>query len=174
MKDIGLLSVQLGNCTDGFATNKNIFSSKTTDNPLQTRHYHRATHLERFFDRTIHPLWKTRMQVRGYPRPWSEILSIGQLSRSQTRTRICSAEIPRSSQGFSRQLPDGQTDLRGDLLYQSRTAATEREVVKNAHGYPAGLFYVDRDHGFCNLGSEYASGVVARSIGGNRHLGEER
>lgn len=174
MKDIELSSVQLGNCTDELATNKNIFSSKTTYNPLQTRHHHRATHPKRLFDRAIHPLWKTRMQVRRYFRPWSEILSVGQLPRSQTRTRICSTEIPRSRQGFSRQLSDGQTDLRRDLLYQSRTAATEREVVKNAHGYPAGLFYVDGDHGFCNLGSEYASGVAARSIGSNRHLGGER
>ena len=174
MNDIGLLSVQLGNCTDGIETSKNILSSKATHDPLQTHYHHRTTHHERLLDRTVHPLWKTRMQVRRYSRPRSEILFVGQLPRSQARTGIYSAKKPRSRQGFSGQLSNSQTDLRGDLQYQSRTAASERNVVKNEHGYTAGPFYVDRDHGFSNLGSEYAPEVAARSIGRSRHLGGER
>jgi hypothetical protein len=174
MRAIGVISVQLGNCTDGLSTKNNRVPSKTSHAPLQTHHHHWPTHLERLTDRTLHPLRQTWMQVRRYSRPWSKILSVGQLSWPQTRTGVCASKIPRSSRSFSPQLSDGQADLRRDLEYQSRTAASERHAVKNAHGYPAGLFYVDRDHGFCNLRSKYASGVVGRNIGRNRHMGGKR
>ena len=174
MSAIGVISVQLGNCTDGLAAKDNRVTSKTTHDPLQTHQHHWPSHLERLTDRTVYPLWQTWMQVRRYSRPWSQILSVGQLPWPQTRTGVCPSKIPRSSRSFSRQLSDGQADLRRDLEYQSRTTATERHVVKNTHGYPAGLFYVDRDHGFCNLRSEYASGVVGRNIGRNRHMGGKR
>ena len=174
MSAIGVESVQLGNCTDGSTANENIFPSKTTHDPLQTHHHHWSTHLERLTDRTLHPLRQTWVQVRRYSRPWSKILSVGQLSRPQTRTGVCTSKIPRSSRSFSAQLSDGQADLRRDLEHQSRTAASERQVIIDAHGYPAGLFYVDRDHGFCSLRSEYASGVVGRNIGRNRHMGGKR
>ena len=174
MSVIGVVSVQLGNCTDGFTTNQNIFPSKTPHSPLQTHPHHRSAHLERLTDRTLHPLWQTWMQVRTYPRPWSQILSVGQLSGPQTRTRICASEVSASSRRFPHQLSDGQADLRRDLEYQSRTAATERQVVKNAHGYPTGLLYVVGNHCLCNLRSEYASGAVGRFIDSNRHMGGNR
>ena len=174
MSVIGVISVQLGNCTDGYDPKDNRGPSKTTHDPLQTHHQYWPRHLERLTDRTLHPLWQTWMQVRRYSRPWSKILSVGQLSRPQTRTGVCASKIPRSSRSFSAQLSDSQADLRRDLEYQSRTASSERQVVRNTYGYPAGLFYVDRDHGFCNLRSEYASGVVGRNIRRNRHMGGER
>ena len=174
MSAIGVISVQLGNCTDGFDAKNNRVPSKTSHDPLQAHHHHWPAHLERLTDRALHPLRQTWMQVRRYSRPWSKILSVGQLSRPQTRTGVCASKIPRSSRSFSAQLSDGQADLRRDLKYQSRTAATERQVLKNAHGYPAGLFYVDRNHSFCNPRSEYASGVVGRNIGRNRHMGGKR
>ena len=170
----GVISVQLDNCTDRFTTNENIFPSKTTHDPFQTHHYLWSALLAGLAHRTLHPLWQTWMQVRRYPRPWSQILSVGQLSQPQTRTRICATEIPPASRGFTHQLSDGQTDPGRDLEYQSRTAATERNVVKNAHGYSAELLYVVRNHGFCNPGSEYASGVVGRTIGRNRYMGGKR
>lgn len=174
MRAIGVISVQLGNCTDGFDSENNRVPSKTSHDPLQTHHNHWPTHIERLTDRTLHPLRQTWMQVCRYSRPWSKILSVGQLSRPQTRAGVCASKIPRSSRSFSAQLSDAQADLRRDLKYKSRTAATERHVVINAHGYPAGLFYVDRDRGFCNLRSEYASGVVGPNIDRNRHMGGKR
>ena len=174
MSTIGVISVQLGNCTDGFDSKNSRLPSQTSHDPLQTHHLHWPTHIERLTDRTLHPLRQTWMQVRRYSRPWSKILSVGQLSRPQTRTGVRASKIPRSSRSFSAQLSEGKADLRRDLEYQSRTSASQRQVVINAHGYPAGLFYVDRDHGFCNLRSEYASGVVDRNIGRNRHMGGKR
>ncbi len=174
MSAIGVISVQLGNCTDGLDTKNNRLPSKTSHDPLQTYHLHWPTHPEGLTDRTLHPLRQTRMQVRRYSGPWSKILSVGQLSRPQTRTGVCASKTPRSSRSFSAQLSDGQADIRRDLKYQSRTAAPERHAVKNAHGYSAGLFYVNRDHGFCNLRSEYASGVVGRNIYRNRNMGGKR
>ncbi len=174
MSAIRVISVQLGNCTDGFDPENNRLPQKKSHDPLQTYHLHWPTHPEGLTDRTLHPLRQTWMQVRRYSRPWSKILSVGQLSWPQTRTGVCASKIPRSSRIFSAQLSEGKADLRRDLKYQSRTSATERHAVKNAHGYPAGLFYVDRDHGFCSLRSEYASGVVGRNIGRNRHMGGKR
>jgi hypothetical protein len=174
MSEIGVVSVQLGNCTDGFAANKNIFPSKTTYNPLQTHYHHRSTSLEGLAHRTLHPLWQTWMQVHRYPRAWSQILSVGQLSWTQTRTRICTSEIPSSGRGVSQQLSDGQANLRRNLEYQSRAAATEKYAVRNTHGCPAELLNVDRDRGFCNLRSKYASGVAGRTIGRSRHMGGDR
>ena len=174
MSWIEVISVQLGNCTDGFTANENLFSSKTTHDPFQTHHYHRPTSLEGFAYQTLHPLWQTWMQVRQYSRPWSQILSVGQLSGSQTRTRICASEISPSSQGFTYQLSDDQTHLRRDFEYQSRAASTERYGIKNPHEYYVELFSVHRDRCFCNLRSEYASGIVGRTIGRNRHMGGKR
>ena len=174
MSVIGVISVQLGNCTDGFTTSENVFPSKTPHDPLQTHHHHRSAHLEGLTDRTLHPLWQTWMQVRKLPRPWSQILSVGQLSGSQTRARICASERSPASRGFARQLSDDQTDLRRDLEHQSRTAATQKRFVKNAHGYPTGLLYVVRNRCLCNLRSEYASAAVGRFIGRNRHMGGRR
>ena len=172
MSGIGVISVQFDNCTDGFAANENLFPSKTTHDPFQTHHCHWPTPLEGLAHQTLHPLWQTWMQVRRYPRPWSQILSVGQLSGPQTRTRICASEISPSSRGFTYQLSDGQTNLRRDFEYQSRAAATERYGVKNPHEYLAELFSVHRDRSFCNLRSEYASGIVGRTIGRNRHMGK--
>ena len=174
MSVFGVISVQLGNCTDGFATNKNIFSSKTTHGPLQAHHHHRSALLERLTDRTLHPLWQTRMQVRKHSRPWSQILSVGQLSGSQTRTRIRPSERSSKSRGITHQLSDDQADLRRDLKHQPRAAATQKRVVKNAYEYRTGLSYVLRNHCFCNLRSEYASATVGRFIGRSRHMGGNR
>jgi len=169
-----VISVQLGNCTDGFTTNKSIFPSKTTHDPFQTHHYHRSAHLEGFTYRTLYPLWQTRMQVRKYSRPWPQILSVGQLSGSQTRTRICSSEGPPASRGVTHQFSDDQADPRRDLEHQSRTAAPQKRVLKNTYGYRTGLLCFLRNHCLCNLRSKYASAAIGRFIGRNRHMGGRR
>lgn len=174
MSKIGVVSVQLGNCTDGFAASQNFFPAKTTNDPLQTHHHHRTAHLERLTDQTLHPLRQTWMQVCKYCRAWSQILSVSQLSRPQTRTGICASEIPSSSRGVSHQLSDGQANLRRALEYQSRAVATEKYAVRNTHGYPAEQLNVHRGRGVCNLRSEYASRIVGRTIGRNRHMGGAR
>ncbi len=174
MSLFGVISVQLGNGTDGFTTSESIFPSKTTHGPLQTHHHHRSAHLERLTDRTLYPLWQTRMQVRKYSRPWSQILSVGQLSGSQTSAGICASEGPSAGRGVTHQLSDDQADLRGNLEHQSRAAATQKRVVINAHGYRTGLLCFLRNHCLCNLRSEYASAAVHRFIGRNRHMGGRR
>ncbi len=167
-------SVQVGNCTDGFTTNQNIFPSKTTHSPLQTNYHYRSTHIEGLTDRTLHPLRKTRVQVRKYSRARSQILFVGQLPRSQTRTGICASERSSAGRGFFQQLPNDQADLGGNIEHQSRTAATQKRVVINAYGYRIRLLYVLRNCCLCNLRSEYASAAVGRFIGRNRHMGGNR
>ena len=174
MSRIVIESVQLDNCTDEPTGNENIFPSKTTHDPLQAHHRHRSTPREGLVDQTLHTLWQTRMQVRRYPRPWSQVLSVGQLSRPQTGTGICASEISRSTRGVSQQLSDGQADSRRDLEHQSRTATTENYGVKTSHGYLIGLLYVVRNHRLRDHRSEHASTVVGRTVGRNRHMGGEQ
>ena len=169
-----VISVQLGNCTDGFATNQNIFPSKTTHGPLQTNYRYRSAHLEGLADRAVHPLWQTRMQMRKYSRARAQILFVGQLPGSQTRTGICASEGPSAGRGITHQLSDGQADLRRNIEHQSRTSATQKRVVINAYGYHTRLLYVFRNRSLCNLRSEYASAAVGRFIGRNRHMGGNR
>ena len=169
-----VISVQLGNCTDEFATNQNIFPSKTAHGPLQTNYLYRSTHLEGLADRALHPLWQTRMQMRKYSRARPQILFVGQLHGSQTRTGICASEGPSTGRRVTHQLSDDQADLRRNIEHQSRTAATQKRVVIHAHGYRSGLLYVVRNRCLCNPRSEYASAAVGRFIGRNRHMGGNR
>ena len=164
-------SVQLYGRTDRSTHKDNHLPSQTTHDPFQADYLHWPTHLERLLDRTVHPLWETRMQMRRYRRPWSQILSVGQLSGTQARTRVCVAEIPRAGQGLSGQLSEDQTHVRRDFQYQSRTVATKRQVVKNKNGHPTGGFHFKRDRGFRNHRGKYASIVGRRSAEGDRHLG---
>ena len=169
-----VISVQLGNCTDEFATNQNIFPSKTTHDPLQTNYLYRTAHLEGLADRALHPLWQTRMQMRKYSRARPQILFVGQLPGSQTRTGICASEGPSTGRRVTHQLSDDQADLRGNIEYQSRTAATQKRVVINAHGYRSRLLYAVRNRSLCSLRSEYASAAIGRFIDSNRHMGGNR
>ncbi len=174
MSTFRVISVQLGNCTDEFTTSKSIFSSKTTHGDFQTNYHHRSAYLEGLTDRTLHPMWQTRMQMRKYSRTRSQILFVGQLSGSQTRAGICASEGSPARRGVTHQLSDGQTDLRRDLEHQSRTATTQKRVVINAHGYRIRLLYVLPNNCLCNLRSKYASAAVGRFIGRSRHLGGNR
>ena len=174
MSEVEVESVQLYNSTDEFTGKISFLPSQATHNSLQAHHSHWPTHFERIAHRAVHQMWKTRMQLRKYSRPWSQILSLGQLSRPQTRTGVCSAGISGSGQGISRQLSESQTDIRRDFLHQSRTAKTEKTVVKNENGHSAGLRHIDRDHGFRNHRGQYASSSGRGSAEGYRHMGGKR
>lgn len=147
MRNEKLLSVQLVNCTDGFDKRYHGRSSQTPNDALQAPHRYRPPGLTGLADRALHPLRKTRMQLRQYSGPWPEILPVGQLSGPSSRTGLRSAALPRSGQTIPHQLPHGKTAPGGDFHHQPRITEAQREVVGPENGRPAGALHFDRHRG---------------------------
>src|SRR5260370_21891005 len=76
----------------------------------------------RLADRALQTLWQARLQVRRWPRPWSQVLSVGELPGLASANGLCAAGISRSDCRVRRQLSPSPRDLRGDLRDQPRVA----------------------------------------------------
>ena len=174
MRGIGIESVQLYNYTDEYIPEDNSIPSKTSHSSCKTNRGDRFTNPARLFNRTLHSLWEARLQVRRNSRPWSQILSFGQLSRPQARAGLCTAKVPEAGNPICSQLPEGKTNLRGDLQHQSRTLTAERKIVKESDGYLRNSLDSHRYHCFSNLGSQYAPELHGRSVRTDRFMGGER
>src|SRR5713101_8354517 len=79
--------------------------------------------LTRLADRALQTLWQARVQMRRRPRPWPQVLSVGELPGLASANGLCTAGISRSDCRVRRQLSPSPRDLRGDLRDQPRTAA---------------------------------------------------
>ena len=174
MSVVDIESVQLYRCTDESTRHNHCRPSQTSYHAVQARCRHRAPHPEGLSDRTVYPLWKTRLQVCKHCRPRPQILPVGQLSRSKTSTGLRSAEIPRSGQGVPLQLSTDQRIIRGDLQYQSRTSTTERHAVATEHEHLTGFLHFHRDHAFGNHRGRYASRLSPGGTRRHRHWGGTR
>ena len=174
MRGIGVESVQLNNYTDEHSTENNGIPPKTTHSSCQKNRGDRFTDHAGLFDRTLHSLWEARLQVRRNSRAWPQILSVCQLSWTQARTGLCTAKVPEAGNPICSQLPEGKTNLRGDLQHQSRTLTAERKIVKDSDGYPRRSLDSHRYHCFSNLGSQYAPELHGRSVRTDRFMGGER
>jgi hypothetical protein len=151
MRRLGIESVQLFNFTDGCIPEDILIPTKTPRTSCQTNRGDRFSNPARFFNRTLHSLWKTRLQVRGNCRAWSQIFFIGQLSWPQTRAGLCTAKVPETGEPVCSQLPEGKTNLRGDLQHQSGTLTTERKVVTLYNEYSRCSLDSHRYHWVGNL-----------------------
>ena len=172
MRGVKVESVQLYNYTDEHITEKNNLPSKTPNSSCQTNRGDRFADPARLFDRTLHSLWEARLQVRRNSRTWSQIFFIGQLSWSQTRTALCTAKVPETGESVCNQLPEGKTNLRGDLQHQSGALTTERKVVTLYDEYSRCSLDSHRYRCSSNLGSQYAPELHYRSVGHNLMGGE--
>src|SRR6516165_1885302 len=77
----------------------------------------------RLADRALQTLWQARLQMRRGPRPWSQVLSVGELSGSAATNGLCPAGVARSNRRVHCQLPPSPRDFRSDLRDQPRAAA---------------------------------------------------
>ena len=73
--------------------------------------------------RALQTVWQARMQMRPRPRPWSQVLSVGELSGSAATNGLCPAGVARSNRRVHCQLPPSPRDFRSDLRDQPRAAA---------------------------------------------------
>jgi hypothetical protein len=174
MRDEKLLSVQLDNGTDGFGKRYRGRSSQTPNDALQAPHRYRPPGVTGLADRALHPLWKTRMQLRQYSWPWPKILPLGELSGPSPRTGLRFAALPRSGQTIPCQLPYGKAAPGGDFHYQPRIAEAQREVVETQNGRPTGAFHVDRHRGVRAHRGEYALHTAHRLVAPWRDRRAER
>ncbi len=91
----------------------------------------------RLADRALQTLWQARVQVRRWPRSWTQVLPFGELSRITAADGLCAARVSCSDCRVCCQLPPGPRDLRSDLRDQPRTAAPPGGALKGHHARSA-------------------------------------
>src|SRR6266852_6547628 len=84
-------------------------------------------------DRALQTLWQTRVQMRRRPRPWPQVLSVGELPGLAAANGLCAAGVSCPDCRVRRQLPPSPRDLRSDLRDQPRTAAPPGGALKGRY-----------------------------------------
>jgi hypothetical protein len=87
----------------------------------------------RFSHRALQTLWQAKLQMRSQPRPWPEILSLGQSLRAATANGLHSPGLLSPDRRVSGQLSSASSDLGRDLCYQSRAIISARCILRNQH-----------------------------------------
>jgi hypothetical protein len=86
-----------------------------------------------FPHRALQTLWQARMQMRPRPRPWPQVLPVGELSRPAPANGLRPARVLRAGEPVSGQLPPRPPNLGGDLRDQPRAPTPSREALKGRH-----------------------------------------
>jgi hypothetical protein len=129
----------------------------------------------RFSHRALQTMRQAGLQMLRRPRPWPQILSVGQLSGLAAANGLRAAGILRPNGRISCQLPPGPRNLRGDLRDQPRTASPSRGALKGRHERSA--FCPPSTDG-CKVGGrasrQYARSLARRQPRGFVHYGDSR
>src|SRR5215471_6449483 len=99
----------------------------------------------RFSHRTLQAMRQAGMQMRRRPRPWPQVLSVGQLPGLAAANGLRAAGILRANRGVPGQLPSSPRDPRSDLRDQPRAAAPPRGALIKACHALSGLCPPDTD-----------------------------
>ena len=83
--------------------------------------------------RALQTMWQAWLQVRRRPRSWSQILSVGELSRPAPANGLRPARVLRAGERVAGQLPPRPPDPGGDLRDQPRAPTPSREALKDRH-----------------------------------------
>src|SRR6266496_6411380 len=83
-----------------------------------------------FSHRTLQTMRQAGMQMRRRPRPWPQVLSVGQLPGLAAANGLRAAGVIRANGGVPGQLPPRPRDPGGDLRDQPRTAAPPRGALE--------------------------------------------
>src|SRR5215475_3584101 len=84
----------------------------------------------RLSHRALQKMRQAGVQMRRRPRPRSQVLFVGQLSRLAAADGLRTAGVVRANDRVPRQLPSSPRDPGGDLRDQPRTAAQTRGALK--------------------------------------------
>ncbi len=157
-------SVQFINCTDEPTGKIDNLLTKKANLPPHPGSRYRPPHPPWLSHRTLHPLWKTRMQVRTGLWSWPQVLPVRQLSRSETPARLRSSAIPETRCTVSRQLPKTENPHRNHLRHQSGTPAKEGRVLNHPRLKSGGLRLSAKADWGRHHGSTLKSASWSRSV----------
>ncbi len=87
----------------------------------------------RFSHRALQTVWQARLQMRSRPRPWPQILSLGQSLRATTANGLHPPRLFSPDHRISGQLSSASSDFGRDLRHQSRTVIPARCILRNRH-----------------------------------------
>ena len=87
----------------------------------------------RFPHRALQTMWQAGMQMRRRPRPRSQVLSVGELSRPAAANGLRPAGVLCSGGRVPRQLPPRPRDLGGHLRDQPRAAAPSGGALEDRY-----------------------------------------
>jgi len=129
----------------------------------------------RFSYRAVQTMRQAGLQMRRWPRPWTQILSVGQLSGLAAANGLCTAGILRANGGVPVELSPSSRDLRNDLRDQPRTASSSRGALRGCHDRSAFCPpHTDR----CKVGRrasrQYARRLARRQPRGSCNCGDSR
>lgn len=99
-------------------------SGSVTQTSSSRRHSSRLPH------RTLQALWQAWLQVRQRPRPWPQILSVGEFPEFAAASGLCPTGASRQDHAISRQLSACSRSVRRNLRDQSRIAASEGGALR--------------------------------------------
>ena len=127
----------------------------------------------RFPHRALQTMRQAGMQMCRRPRPWPQVLSVGQLSGLAAANGLRAPGALRSNGRVPGQLSPSPRDSRGDLRDQSRTATPPRGALKACRAQSAFCPpYTDR----CRIGRrtprQYARSLARRQSTGFTHWGD--
>ena len=121
----------------------------------------------RFSHRALQTMRQARLQMRRRPRPWPQVLSIGQLPGVATTDGLRAAGVLRANGGVPGQLPPSSRAPRVHLRDQPRTAAPTRGALDAWHAESA-IFLARPDR--CGIGRrtpcQYARSLARRQSNG--------
>ena len=81
----------------------------------------------------LQTLRQAGLQMCRRPRPWPQVLPVGQLSGLAAANGLRTAGVLRANCGVPVELPPSPRDLRDDLRDQPRTASPSRGALKGCH-----------------------------------------
>lgn len=123
-------------------------------------------------DRALQKMRQAGMQMRRRPRPRSQVLFVGQLSRLAAADGLRAVGVVRANDRVPRQLPSSPRDPGGDLRDQPRTAAQTRGALKARY---APSDFAHAGTGRCGTGwhtpRQYARRVARRRSQGFAYRG---
>lgn len=154
------------NYSDNYGSQKKqlISSEKTKSTP--TYPSPSRSHSPGISNRTVQALWKTRVQVCPWSRPWAQVLPLCQQIRSSTGNRLRSPTLPGAGQRISRQFAQNTGDPGRDLFNQPRASTPQRAIIdrtQQTRGQRAG-FGRYRTQRYWHLCCQYAKRIGAYII----------
>ena len=162
----GISSDQLYTWSDEYTRETRCCTSQTPQRPCASAAAP-AIDFAWLSDRTIQAMRQAGMQMRRRSRAWTQVLSVGELSRPAPANGLRAPRGLWASFGVSCQLSAGARDSARDLRNQPRVAAPPRGALTRLHepvsSRPA---CTDRGGGWRGNSGQYAGRLARRKPGG--------